>query len=102
MEFVQAVSQQTPSEQFPDEHCAAAEHVCPFGFFPHEPSPHVLGVTQSASDEHELLQLPLLHTNVPQDALPGVTHDPDPSHFEAGVTELLVAHTEPLQFIPLA
>ena len=73
------MSQQTPSVQFPDEHCTAAEHGCPFGFFPHEPFPQVFGATQSASDEHELLQLPLLHTNAPH-----VYHVPRPPPSELG------------------
>ena len=44
---VHALSQQTPSAQNPDAHCAgsAAEHACPFSFLPHDPFTQVLGAT---------------------------------------------------------
>jgi hypothetical protein len=100
--LVQAVLQQTPSVQNALEHWAFAVHAAPFGFRPHEPLPQVFGAMQSASVAHELLHAPVAQMNVPHDAFAGVTHAPVPLHVDAGVTDVVVAHTEALQFRPLA
>jgi len=97
-----AVSQHTPSVQWPLAHWELAEHAVPGGFRPQELLTQVLGATQSASVVQVDLQAATLQTKVPQEELLGVTQFPAPSHVEAGVCSEAEEHTAGLQFLPLS
>jgi hypothetical protein len=100
---VQALPQQTPSTQNPDEHSLLSlAHGSPFGFRPQVPLMQTAGAAQSPSLSHELRQAPVPHRNGKHEVAPGVTHVPAPSQVALAV-EVVVpaghvagAHDEPI------
>lgn len=55
----QVVLQQTPSVQFPLEHCVPAEQALPLGFLPQEALLQVFGLVQSLSLPQLVRQVPV-------------------------------------------
>jgi hypothetical protein len=84
-----ALSQHTPSVQFPLEHCAPLVHWPPFDFLPHELFTHVLGGMQSVSAVQEDRHALLPQRKGEQDLSGGVTQLPRPSQFDGGVAEVV-------------
>lgn len=82
---VHALLQQTPSTQKFEPHSVFAVQGCPGTLSPQEwvVRLHVLGATQSALLVQVFLQEPPAQANVPQVVGAGVTHCPEPLHFEA-------------------
>jgi hypothetical protein len=97
-----AVSQHTPSVQNPLSHLLLAVQAAPFGNRPHDPCTQVLGLMQSLSLRHGILQSVPSQIKVPQERFLGVSQLPFPVHVEAGVTDDVVAHTPSLQRVPLS
>jgi hypothetical protein len=97
-----ALSQHTPSLQWPDTHWLLAVHAVPIGFKPQELFTQVFGATQSASERQVDLHTAALQTKVPQEALAGVAQAPAPSQVEAGMSWDGEAHSAGLQLSPLA
>lgn len=99
---LQAVSQHTPSLQWPLTHWPLAVQAVPKDFKPQELPTQVLGGTQSASEAQLALHAPPLHTKVPQLRLSGVMQAPAPSQADAGVWDELEAQAAGLQLLPLS
>ena len=98
----QAVSQQTPSVQFPDWHSPPPAHDVPLAFLPQELLIQVLPPVQSALLVHVLLHAPPLQMNVPQLTAPGVLHWPAPLHLDTPVADDVVGQLASLQVLVLS
>jgi hypothetical protein len=97
-----ALSQHTPSVQWPLTHCVLAVQAAPSAFSPHELPAQVLGDTQSLSCLQTELHAPLAQAKVPQEAVLGVEQVPLPSHLEAAMAEDEVGQLAALQLVPLS
>jgi hypothetical protein len=98
---VQAVPQHVPCSQNPVMHSVAAAQARPVGFLVQTPVTQTLGVTQSASTEHDVLHTPDPHAYVPHDDAVVDWQVPVPLQVRAGVNVDPV-QLPATQIVPLA